>query len=352
MLTGAIPERSRRSRTFAPGDVCVVLVIGALGVLLALQGWRSMVPVALWVPAIDEAQALLSHGQLPDRGSMTSYTSYAPPGFAWAAVPGMLLFSDPRLFLIPVNVVLHVGTLIGIFLLAGACFGRQCALLSVLLYGLSAIGLLFAGSFEPRGHPFIYVWMTYWACRWVARKDARYLSAALMTWLVGMYGFLEVAPALFILPAVWAFYRPPVRLRSLRGRRRARTSDVVPLSSFRGRRAISWISAPSSCSSPSRSKTPPRCGASRSLNCTNGRTVVRTRVCGLRSGEPSRRLGDERGPSMSRDHARPGQQLRRSRSGSRAQAELDELGFAVPVGAYGLRPAVDEYSPSTAVREP
>ncbi len=43
----------------------------------------------------------------------------------------------------------------------------------------------------------------------------RYLAAALMTWLTGMFVFMEVAPAVFILPVVWALYRPPVRSRGL-----------------------------------------------------------------------------------------------------------------------------------------
>jgi hypothetical protein len=173
------------------------------------------VPSTDVIPYIDGAHALLSHGRLPDRGVVTSFSSFAPPGLAWVVLPGAFLFSDPRVLDVPGNAILHLGTLFGIFLLARACFGARCALLSVLLYGVSEHGLTFAGSFGPRGHPFFYVWMAYWTCWWVARRDARYLAAALVTWLTGMYAFMEIAPALFILPVVWVFYRPPVHIRAL-----------------------------------------------------------------------------------------------------------------------------------------
>jgi hypothetical protein len=57
--------------------------------------------------------------------------------------------------------------------------------------------------------------MVYWASQWVIRKKPSYLTAALITWGVGMYVFMEIAPALFILPVVWFLYRPPLRVRSL-----------------------------------------------------------------------------------------------------------------------------------------
>lgn len=196
-------------------DATVVLLVGALGVAVALQGWRSRVPGTDVIPYIDGAHALLSRGQLPYRGVVTSFASYAPPGLAWIVLPGAALFSDPRVFDVPGNAILHLGTLIGIFLLARACVGVRCALLSILLYGVSQPGLTFAGSFGPRGHPFFYVWIAYWTCWWVARRDSRYLAAALVTWLAGMYVFMEIAPAVLILPVVWFVYRPPVRLRAM-----------------------------------------------------------------------------------------------------------------------------------------
>ena len=146
---------------------------------------------------------LLSRGQIPEQGVITSLHSYSPPGLAWVALPGVLLFSDTRIVDAPGWVLLFVGSLVGVFLLARACFGIRSAFLSVLLYGLSERGLKFAGSMGgessagPRGHPFFYIWMAYWIYLWVARRDARYLAATCATWLVGMWVFMEIAPAVF-----------------------------------------------------------------------------------------------------------------------------------------------------------
>ena len=48
--------------------------------------------------AIDGAHELVARGQIPDRGSLTSYASHNPPGGAWLMAPGLFLFTDPRLF--------------------------------------------------------------------------------------------------------------------------------------------------------------------------------------------------------------------------------------------------------------
>jgi hypothetical protein len=205
------------SRELASG-MGVVLLIAALGVALALRGWRSRIPDMDLIPDILSAHALLERGRIPDRGVVSSYASYVPPGQVWIVLPGVLLLSDPRVYDLLGVWSLYLGTLIGIFLLARAYFGMRCALLSVVFYGVSKCGLLFTGGggyFGPRGHPFFYIWMVYWTSRWVARSDGRYLAAALLTWAAGMYVHMELAPAVFILPVVWYFYRPPVRLRAL-----------------------------------------------------------------------------------------------------------------------------------------
>ncbi len=113
----------RCSRLVPARDLGIVLFIGALGVALALQGWRSRVPGTEVIPYIDGAHSLLAHGRLPDRGVVTSMASYAPPGLAWIVLPGLSLFSDPRLFDAPGLVILHLGTLLGVFFLARRCFG-------------------------------------------------------------------------------------------------------------------------------------------------------------------------------------------------------------------------------------
>lgn len=200
--------------------ILLVALVGTFGVALALQGWHGWWVDNDLIEYVDGAHAFLTDGRVPDRGVVTSLGSYAPPGLTWFALPGAAMLSDPRLIDVPGNVLLYFGTLAGIFLLARSCFGERCAVLAVLLYGLSFRGLLFAGSMGqafpgPRAHPFFYVWMTYWTCRWVSRNDARYLAAALLTWAIGMYVFLELAPAVFMLPAAWTAFRPPLFSGSL-----------------------------------------------------------------------------------------------------------------------------------------
>jgi len=192
-----------------------VHLVGAVGLLLALQGWRARIVNFDLVPHVESAQAFLTHGQLPDRGCLNGFASYIPPGTTWLFLPGVFVFNDPRLFEALGSGLLFIGTLLGILVLAYDVWGLRCALLAVLLYGLSELGLHYAGSLWPRGHAFFYVWMIYWTARWTHCQEAKYLTAALVTWAVGMYVFLEIAPALCILPVMWWLHRPAVRLRAL-----------------------------------------------------------------------------------------------------------------------------------------
>jgi len=190
----------------------VVHLVAAVGMVLALQGWQSrLIPFDL-VPHVESAQEFLVSGRLPDRGCLSGFASYNPPGITWLLLSGMLVFNDPRLFEYLGSGLLYLATLVGVFLLACDYLGIRCALLSVGLYGLSELGLNFAGSLWPRGHPAFYVWMIYWTGRWIRGGEAKYLTAALITWAAGLYVFMEIAPALFILPAMWLWHRAPLRL--------------------------------------------------------------------------------------------------------------------------------------------
>jgi hypothetical protein len=206
---------SRRYSAWYIWCILIVLLVTTIGLSLTLHGWKSRIPTFDLLPYIDGAHELIATGRLPDRGTLTSYGSYTPPGTTWLMLPGVLLFNDPRLYENAGSVILGAGTLPGIFLLARAYFGLGCAFLSVLLYGLSELGLFFSASLWPRGHAFFYVWMVYWAGQYVTQKKSEYLAAAMFTWAAGMYVFMEIAPALFILPVVWFFYRPPLKPRPL-----------------------------------------------------------------------------------------------------------------------------------------
>jgi hypothetical protein len=201
-----------RQRLYGLGAVALVTVVG---VSLAFQGWNSRLMNFDYVNFTDAADRLLSEGILPDRGDVSSYWVFSPPGPAWLMAPGMLVFSDPRLFEAVGSVSLYAGTLLGIFLLARACFGLQCAVVAVVLYGLSRNGLFYAGSVYPIGHPFFYVWMIYLSLQWWQRNNPWYLAAAMIAWSLGMYVDMVLAPAVFAFPAIWLVYRPRIRLTPL-----------------------------------------------------------------------------------------------------------------------------------------
>ena len=195
--------------------VAAVLLIGAAGWLLALQGWRSRPPAFDMLTYFNNADALVHHGALPRVGDVSSYGSFSPPGTSWFMALGMFVFNDPRLYEKAGSCLLYTGTLLGVFLLARAAFGSRCAYLSLLLYGLSSLGLSIAGSLWPIGHPFFYVWMGYLAVQWVKRQQGSYLAAALLVWVVGMNVDMTIAPAVLALPVVWLVYHPPLLSRSL-----------------------------------------------------------------------------------------------------------------------------------------
>ena len=196
-------------------DLGVVLLVAAIGLALAFQGWNSRLMNFDHVNFIAAASQLLSDGILPDRGDVSSYFAFATPGTAWLLVPGMLVFEDPRLYEAVGSAGLYIGTLFGLLLLARMCFGNRCAYLSVLLYGLSRNGLFHAGSLWSIGHPFFYVWMVYFCLLWVQRNNSNYLAAAAVMWSAGMYVDMVLAPAIFAIPAIWVIYRPQLRVAPL-----------------------------------------------------------------------------------------------------------------------------------------
>src|SRR5215212_7937345 len=100
----------------------VALLLAVLGVVLILQGWKSRIPNFDMLTTIDAAQQVIDHGRLPDRGVVTSFGSFTPPGLTWLMLPGVALFRDPRLFESAGSLTVYVGTLLGIFLVARRYF--------------------------------------------------------------------------------------------------------------------------------------------------------------------------------------------------------------------------------------
>lgn len=193
----------------------IVMAVGAAGLLIAFQGWRGRGPDQEVTAAMSRAVTWLEEGKLPYRGSLTDLNSFFPAGTSWLTVPGLLWFEDARLIELTGSGALFLGTLAGVFLLTRRFFGERSALLAVVLYAVSPVPLHLAGVLWPRGHPFFYVWMAYFAARWVAARDGRFLAAALLTWSAGMYVHMELAPAILMVPAIWILARPPVPLSAI-----------------------------------------------------------------------------------------------------------------------------------------
>lgn len=190
----------------------IVLVVALIGLGVSLQGWKSHVPYLDLVPPIDDALAFLQHGRIPEWGRGNSLGVYSPAASFWLFVPGVALPIDPRLAEAVGAGLLYILTLVGVFLLSRSLFGARCASLSVILYGLSELGLYFAGSLWPLGHPLFYVWMLFFATRWVQKRDPIFLAAAIVTSSVGICIHPVFGAAFIILPILWFLYRPPVKV--------------------------------------------------------------------------------------------------------------------------------------------
>lgn len=196
--------------------LAVVLLLAVCGAALALQGWRSRIPTVDLIPHFLDAAALVREGVIPNRGTISGYLAYNPPGTTWLMVPGVIVTHDPRLIEFVASSLLYAATLLGIYALARSAFGRPTALFATALYAFSEIGLFVAGSLWPRApiQPF-FVWMVYWLLRWAIMRQAQALAIALGIWATGMYVFMEIAPAILLVPFFWYRYRPPVRLAPL-----------------------------------------------------------------------------------------------------------------------------------------
>ena len=185
----------------------------AVGLVIVFQGWRSRNPDWDVTHSMVQAVAIVERGEIPARDNLTDYNSFFPPGTTWLTVPGVLLFDDPRLVELLATSLLYVLTIAGLFLVGRRYFGVTTALIAVSLYAFSYVALRLGTELWPRGHPVFYIWIAYFAGQWVDRRNAWYLSCAIVVWAAAMNVHLENAPALFILPAVWWAYRPPIAWR-------------------------------------------------------------------------------------------------------------------------------------------
>ena len=164
-------ENNRPFRIEAIRIALVLVLFAECGMLLANQGWRAQIMNIDLIPYPEALSQLFQAGIFPERGVLTSYQSFTPPGIAYLMLPGMLVFDDPRLFEIVGASCTYFGTLIGIWLLTEQAYRRRCAMLAVMCYALSGQGFFFARSLWPRAHPFFFVWMIYFTLQWVKQRQ-------------------------------------------------------------------------------------------------------------------------------------------------------------------------------------
>src|SRR3954454_7887043 len=87
-------------------------LVATSGLLLAFQGWNTRMFDFDLIPYFYDVRALLDFGTIPNKGTLTSFGSYTPPGITWLMLPGAFLFNDPRLYELPGCALLYTGTLI------------------------------------------------------------------------------------------------------------------------------------------------------------------------------------------------------------------------------------------------
>jgi hypothetical protein len=162
------------------------------------------------------AHRMLAEGTIPEHGCVSGLYSFNPPGITYGFLPGMLIFPHRPVAAERVGAaLLFVGTLCGLFLLIYPRLGGWAASGTLLVFSFASGGVFYLTTLWPRGHVFFAVWILLFATLWVERRRSRWLAAALVTYAAGMYWFMEIAPLIVLLPALWLLYRPPVRLRGM-----------------------------------------------------------------------------------------------------------------------------------------
>jgi hypothetical protein len=196
--------------TIGPRVLVGLTLLWLISCAISMQGWRER-PLSsdFWISA-QNANDFLKSGRIPDHGVLSSFGAYIPPGSDWFLIPGVAMLREPRMYEYPGSAILHLGTILGLFVLSRLYFGARCAWLAAILYSFSTLGLQFAGGLWPRGLPFCSVWFLCALAYWERRLEGRFVAAAIMIWAAGMYYFMEVAPLILCLPWVYWRSRPPL----------------------------------------------------------------------------------------------------------------------------------------------
>ena len=190
-----------------------VTLLAVVSMLLAMQGWGGTLVGFDLVPHAMDAERFLAKGVIPSHGCLSSLGSYIPPGTTWLMIPGQLLFSDPRLVVVPGAFILHVLTLAGVYVLGRWSWNSRVGLYAACVFAFSPIALGTAASLWPRYPMAATVWGCYFLCRWAYDKRAGSLGLAILVILLGLYVHLEGLLLFGVIPLLWFVFRPPVRLK-------------------------------------------------------------------------------------------------------------------------------------------
>ena len=201
-------------KRLSPGLACVWL-IGAVVVVLHLQGWAGRLTNADVVPHARDALALVRNGTLPVWGGLNSLASCNPPGNTWLLAPGAAWLADPRLVQVPGGALLFLAALAGVYRLARGFLPRPGACACAGVYALSAVGMGTATSLWPRFPQAAAIWTFVLLVEWARDRRAAALAGALLVWALGLYVHMEGLLLAPLFAALWVVYRPPVRSRRL-----------------------------------------------------------------------------------------------------------------------------------------
>lgn len=210
--------RARVMRRLASPVLWLLLAVTLVYTLCSLTS-RYDAPAEMdEVRDVQNAWELVHEGKMPRHGAVSSLHALTTPGISFAYVPGILLAPGNPAAAERIGAsCMFLGTLLGLWIWLEGRFGKWSAALAILLFSAGSIGAFFAVSLWPRAHPFFYVWMLYFLTLWVERRGPVFLAAAIVTYAVGCYWFMEFAPAILILPVLYCLYRPPLGLRWLAG---------------------------------------------------------------------------------------------------------------------------------------
>ncbi len=187
----------------------ILLSLVLFSFLMRYRGWRSAT-LGDWdmVVYFQSADSMLHNGPLMEKGDLSSYQSYQPPGTVYLVLPAIAVLKDARLFTLPGDLLVNISAMVFLFLIFRQAFGKGLALAICIVFGCSR--LVFMGLW-PIGNPAYVLGMLWFLMQWIRKRSAWWLFGALVIEAFGLYVDLAILPSLFIIPVLWLLFRPPLR---------------------------------------------------------------------------------------------------------------------------------------------